>query len=77
MKRIVPMIKQAGRYVVAPALAVGAMATSSFAELDATQLTEIQSGISGADTNYYAIGGGILVVLAGIWGFKLVKGLMR
>ena len=50
-----------------------AMASSSFAALDASTLTDIQSGITGADANYYAIGGTILVVLAGIWGFRLVK----
>ncbi len=53
--------------------AVVGMAASSFAALDATTLTEIQTGISSADTNYFAIGGTILVVLAGIWGFKMVK----
>jgi len=47
------------------------------AALDAVQLTEITTGISGADANFYAIGGTVLVVLAGIWGFKLVKGLIR
>ncbi len=53
--------------------AVAGMAVSSFAALDASTLTEIQTGISGADANYYAIGGSILVVLAGVWGFKMVK----
>jgi hypothetical protein len=62
-------------------LALVAMMTafcgSAFAALDATQLTDITTGISGADANYYAIGGTVLVVLAGIWGFKLVKALIR
>lgn len=71
------MFKKVCRTVALSGAAVSAMASASFAALDAAQLTEIQTGISGADANYYAIGGGILVVLAGIWGFKLVKGLMR
>ena len=48
-------------------------AQSAFAELSAGDLTSIQTGIAGADANYYAIGGSILIVLAGIWGFKMVK----
>lgn len=69
-KRMLKKIAVAGGFVLAGAQA-------SFAALDATTLTEIQTGISSADSNYFAIGGSILVVLAGIWGFKLVKGLMR
>lgn len=57
-------------------LALMATATSSFAALEALTLTEIQTGIAGADANYYTIGGSILVVLAGIWGFRLVKRLI-
>jgi hypothetical protein len=34
------------------------------------------AGITGASTLYFAIGGGILVVLAGFWGFKKVMGLV-
>lgn len=59
--------------VVALSSAVALSATSAMAALDAVTLTEIQTGISSADTNYFAIGGTILVVLAGIWGFKMVK----
>lgn len=54
-----------------------AFSTSSFAALEAATLTEITGGINGADANYYTIGGAILVVLAGIWGFKLVMRLIR
>lgn len=71
------MLNKVTRFVAAPCAVVAAMATSSFAALDATTLTSIQTGIDGSDANYYAIGGSILVVLAGIWGFKLVKGLLR
>jgi len=56
--------------------AVGMAATSSMAALDSADLTAIQTGISSADTNYYAIGGTILTVMAGIWGFKMVKRLL-
>lgn len=49
---------------------------SAHAALSAADQTTILSGISGSDTTFYAIGGGILVVLAGIWGFKKVQGLL-
>ena len=70
---MIKMFKKAGKYVAAPAAALVGMAGTSFAALDAATLTEIQTGVQGADANYYAIGGTILVVLAGIWGFKMVK----
>jgi len=54
-------------------LSIVASAQSAMAALSAGDLTSIQTGITGADANYYAIGGTILVVLAGIWGFRLVK----
>lgn len=61
-------------------LAVPAMlavsATSSLAAIDALTLTDIEAGIAGSDVTYYQIGGAILVVLAGIWGFRLVKRLL-
>lgn len=44
--------------------------------MDSTVLTQIQTGVGGADASYFAIGGSILVVLAGIWGFRLIKGLI-
>lgn len=54
-------------------LALVASAGSSFAALSVADQTAIQTGISGADVAFYAIGGSILVVMAGIWGFKMVK----
>jgi len=54
-----------------------AVAQSAFAGLAAADLTTIQTGISGSDANYFTIGGSILVVLAGIWGFRLVMKLIR
>lgn len=51
-------------------------AVPSFAAMSAADQTAILAGISGSDTVFYAIGGGILIVMAGIWGFKRVKALM-
>lgn len=51
-------------------------AFNSFAAISATDQTAILDGISAADAVYYAIGGGLLVVMAGIWGFKMVKRLL-
>lgn len=51
-------------------------ATNALAALSAADQTSILAGITASDTVFYAIGGGILVVLAGIWGFKKVQGLM-
>ncbi|MBE0501676.1 MAG: hypothetical protein IBX47_09560 [Desulfuromonadales bacterium] len=62
---------------VALLVSLFAVVPSAFAALAAADLTAIQTGISGADANYYVIGGGILVVLAGIWGFKKLVGLLR
>lgn len=51
-------------------------ASPAMAALDATQQTAIQTGITGSDAVFYAIGGTVLIVLAGIWGFKKVQGLL-
>lgn len=48
----------------------------SHAALSAADQTAILTGITASDTVFYAIGGGILVVMAGIWGFKKVKQLL-
>lgn len=63
------------KLVVASALTV-ASAVPSFAALSAADQTTILAGINASDAVFYAIGGGILVVMAGIWGFKRVKALM-
>lgn len=63
--------------VVLSAVAVTtALAVPSFAALSASDLTAIQGGITGSDATFFAIGGTILIVLAGIWGFKKVQSLM-
>lgn len=64
--------------VVAAASTAAAIAAPavSHAALSASDQTAILSGITASDTVFYAIGGGILVVMAGIWGFKKVKGLL-
>jgi nitric oxide reductase large subunit len=61
-------------FVVASVVALSA--SSALAAIDATTQTAIQSGITGADATYYAIGGTVLIVMAGIWGFKRVKSLL-
>jgi len=65
------------RYFVLMVALLATTASSAMAELLAADLTAIQTGITAADGNFYAIGGTVLTVLAGIWGFKLVKGLIR
>lgn len=65
--------------VVAAAAAVGGIVTAlpAHAALTAEQATTITSGITGSDSTFYSIGGTVLVVLAGIWGFKKVQGLLQ
>ncbi len=53
-----------------------AFASIANAALSAADQTSILSGITASDTVFYSIGGGILVVMAGIWGFKRVKSLL-
>lgn len=73
-----PKFRNLKNVVVGAAGAVGAVAVPclSHAALSAADQTSILAGITASDTVFYAIGGGILVVLAGIWGFKKVQGLM-
>lgn len=52
-----------------------AAATASVAAISAPDVALIQAGITASDATFYTIGGGILVVLAGIWGFKKVRGM--
>jgi len=74
-----PKFKNLVRRVGVAAAGVGAVAVPavSNAALSAADQTSILSGITASDSTFYAIGGGILVVLAGIWGFKKVQGLMQ
>lgn len=48
----------------------------AFGALDPADEALITAGISSADASFYKIGGAILVVLAGIWGFLRVKRLL-
>ena len=57
-------------------LALCTFASVSFAAISPADETTILAGISSADATYYVLGGGILVVMAGIWGFKRVKSLL-
>lgn len=40
--------------------------------MTADNLNGVLAGISNSDTVFYAVGGSILVALAGIWGFRKV-----
>lgn len=62
--------------VLSAVAATAVTAVPSFAGLSAADQTAIQAGITGSDSVFFAIGGTILTVLAGIWGFKKVQSLM-
>jgi len=53
-----------------------ASAVSSFAAMAPADVTATTTGISDSLTLFYTIGGTILVVLAGIWGFRKITGLL-
>jgi flagellar biogenesis protein FliO len=57
-------------------LLVVAMAMNSFAAMSPADVTATTTGISDSLTLFYTIGGTILVVLAGIWGFRKITGLL-
>jgi LPXTG-motif cell wall-anchored protein len=44
--------------------------------MSAADETAIKAGLSSSDTIFYSIGGALLIVLAGIWGFKKVQSLI-
>lgn len=44
--------------------------------MSSTDLTAVTSGISSSLTFFYTVGGTILVVMASIWGFKKITGLL-
>lgn len=58
------------------AVAVVSSALSSFAAMSTADITATTTGISDSLTLFYTIGGTILVVLAGIWGFRKITGLL-
>lgn len=49
---------------------------SAFAAMAPADEALVLSGLTASDGTFYKIGGAILVVLAGIWGFRKVMGLM-
>lgn len=49
---------------------------SSFAAMAPADITATTTGITDSLTLFYTIGGTILVVLAGIWGFRKITGLL-
>lgn len=57
-------------------LAVIMTAAQSFAAMSVADITATTTGISDSLTLFYTIGGTILVVLAGIWGFRKITGLL-
>ncbi|MDD2540064.1 MAG: major capsid protein [Desulfuromonadaceae bacterium] len=58
------------------AMVVCMSALSSFAAMSPADVTATTTGISDSLTLFYTIGGTILVVLAGIWGFRKITGLL-
>lgn len=69
------MFKKA-RIALLSALAVMSTAIGSFAAMAPADVTATTTGISDSLTLFYTIGGTILVVLAGIWGFRKITGLL-
>ena len=57
-------------------LSLFVMAQSALAVISPTDETALLAGVSASDALFYKIGGGILIVLAGIWGFKQVRKLL-
>lgn len=60
---------------VGPFAAV-AVPGAAHAAISAADETAILAGITSSDATFYKIGAGVLVVLAGIWGFRKVMGLL-
>ena len=44
--------------------------------MQSEDITAVLNGVTASDTVYYALGGAILVVLAGVWGFLRVYDLL-
>lgn len=74
------MFSKMKKFVVGACLAVTALVTANVASVHAALAPAdealITAGLSASDAIFYKIGGAILVVLAGIWGFKKVKSLI-
>lgn len=71
--------KACKKVVVGAAVAVSVAVTgvaTCFASMDTTTMTGIKSGIATTTTDFYEIGGAILLVLAGIWAFSKIRGLL-
>lgn len=64
--------------LLSSAAGIGAivMPAVSHAAITSAQETAILAGVSSSDETYYVIGAGLLVVVAGIWGFKKVLSLL-
>lgn len=55
------------------AVATAVVPAVSMAAIGTSDETAILAGISASDALFYKLGGGLLVVMAGIWGFKRVR----
>jgi len=64
------------RVVLLSLFALIVSALNSFAAMAPADVTATTTGISDSLTLFYTIGGTILVVLAGIWGFRKITGLL-
>ncbi|WP_191966083.1 major capsid protein [Oryzomonas japonica] len=69
------MLKKLAGLFLAICTVIGT-ALSSFAAMSAADITATTTGISDALTLFYTIGGAILVVMASIWGFRKIQGLL-
>lgn len=62
--------------ILSALMLVVASVVSSFAGMNVADVTATTNGISSSLTLFYTIGGTILVVLAGIWGFRKITALL-
>lgn len=70
------MLKRFKTVVLGLIATLALLCQSAFAAMSAADETAIKAGLTSSDTIFYSIGGAILIVLAGIWGFKKVQALM-
>lgn len=70
------MFKRLSSKLFATSALLVALCQSAFAGMNTNDVTATTTGISDSLTLFYTIGGTILVVLAGIWGFRKITGLL-
>lgn len=74
--KVAEMFKNQVTKIASLVAAVSMLPVAAMAALAPADEALILTGINSADATFYKIGGGILIVLAGIWGFMKVKGLL-